>query len=92
MPIVGTFAQQADQLFAGRVTGFESSNVEGFAYNVEGYRLFIWFLNGSRYCYDAMPKAKFEGMKAASSKGSFLDAEIKKGGWPKGSPLVHGPF
>ena len=66
-------------------------------------RLWVWFQPGRisggakrahvqpgkivRYVYDRVPFSVFQGMQAAGSKGTFLDAMVKKAGY-----LYHGPF
>jgi hypothetical protein len=72
--------------------GFSSSNVAAFAFQAPAvaggiFRLFVAFKNGTRYCYDYCPYEKFVGMKAASSKGVYLNEQVKKAGY-----TYHGPF
>ena len=55
----------------------QSSNVAGFCYDEANQTLTVEFKSGSRYNYYDVPQHIFEGMKAADSKGKYLNAEIK---------------
>ncbi|ULH13633.1 KTSC domain-containing protein [Serratia marcescens] len=41
----------------------------------------VEFKNGSIYQYLYVPYAHYQGLMGASSKGGYLDAYIKKGGY-----------
>lgn len=53
----------------------ESSNVSTIAYDAGN--LLVRFKSGIQYKYLNVPPEKFEALKAAESKGKFLNAEIK---------------
>jgi hypothetical protein len=71
----------ANQLWDSAERDFLSTNVLAFAYDPESFRLFLWFQNGWRYYYDAVPMHVFVGLKAAPSKGIYLDQFVKKAGY-----------
>lgn len=52
----------------------ESSNIKAFRH--EGITLYVKFKGGT-YAYAGVPEAVFEKMKAAESKGKFLNKEVK---------------
>jgi KTSC domain-containing protein len=55
----------------------ESSNVARFCY-IEGDRvLSVEFKSGATYNYYNVPDTVFEQMRAAGSKGQFLDQNVK---------------
>jgi len=55
----------------------ESSNVAAIAYIRAAEQLLVQFNNGSVYSYSAVPVEVFDGLKAADSKGRYLNAHIK---------------
>lgn len=55
----------------------ESSNVARFRYDDAGQTLTVEFCTGSRYDYYDVPQHIFDGMKAAGSKGNYLNTHIK---------------
>ncbi len=55
----------------------ESSNVAGFSYDETNQVPTVEFNNGSRYNYYDVPQSIYAGMKNASSKGKYLNVEIK---------------
>lgn len=55
----------------------ESSNVSGFGYNTSTHVITVEFNNGTKYDYYDVPEHIFEGMKAAESKGKYLNSQIK---------------
>lgn len=55
-----------------------SSSVSAVGYDEKAR---VRFLNGSEYHYLAVPKALFEGLRAASSVGTYLNAFIKDAGY-----------
>ncbi|MCK1722415.1 KTSC domain-containing protein [Bradyrhizobium sp. 141] len=54
-----------------------SSTVGAVGYDDFANVLGVQFLNGSEYHYFAVPKVLFEGLTAASSVGTYLNAFIK---------------
>ncbi|MGY3146604.1 KTSC domain-containing protein [Bradyrhizobium yuanmingense] len=58
-----------------------SSTVSAVGYDEDARVLGVQYLNGSEYHYFAVPKAQFEGLKAAASVGSYLNAFIKDAGF-----------
>ncbi len=54
-----------------------SSNVDSIGYDENLQTLYIRFLNGSTYIYKGVPIMEFEGLKNASSVGSYLHRNIK---------------
>jgi hypothetical protein len=54
-----------------------SSNVDSIGYDENFQTLYIRFLNGSTYIYKGVPIMEFEGLKNASSVGSYLHRNIK---------------
>lgn len=57
-----------------------SSNLKDVGYDSQTFTLEIGFLNGRVYQYFNVPEARYDGLMNASSKGSYFDAYIKKGG------------
>ncbi|MHB8789931.1 MAG: KTSC domain-containing protein [Desulfobulbaceae bacterium] len=55
----------------------QSSNIAGFCYEEGSQTLTVEFNSGSRYDYYDVPKHIYEGIKAADSKGKYLNVEIK---------------
>lgn len=54
-----------------------SSVVRNMRYNAATRTLRIWYVSGRAYDYKAVPEEVFEAMKAAGSKGRFLNEFIK---------------
>jgi hypothetical protein len=54
-----------------------SSNVQAYAYDYEGLRLFIRFKNGSSYAYDDVPQNVWDGLLRAGSKGRYVWEAIR---------------
>jgi hypothetical protein len=54
-----------------------SSNVSEIGYDVESQIVYVRYLNGSLYIYKGVPEADFEGLKNASSVGSYLHRNYK---------------
>lgn len=54
-----------------------STNVEAIGYNADTQTLRVWFLNGSIYDYFNVPSVEYEGLKTASSVGTYLNRNIK---------------
>jgi hypothetical protein len=59
-----------------------SSNIAAVAYDDAASTLGVRFLNGGEYHYSGVSRDVFEGLKGASSVGSYFDQHIKKGGYP----------
>lgn len=57
-----------------------SSNIDGVAH-LSDLTLLVTFKSGKTYAYADVPKDIFTGMTAASSKGTYVNAVIKKGGY-----------
>lgn len=55
----------------------ESSNIEYIEYYAPKAELTVGFLNGSQYVYFDVPQETFDNFVAASSKGRFLNQEVK---------------
>ena len=53
-----------------------SSNVVSIGYKDKNKELFVTFKNGS-YVYTEVPKAEFEGLLNAPSKGKYIHQHIK---------------
>lgn len=54
-----------------------SSVIDHFRYQPESATLRVTFVSGTVYDYKAVPKAVFEKMNHAQSKGKFLNRYIK---------------
>lgn len=54
-----------------------STVISSFRYNKKNRILTVVFLSGSVYTYKNVPEDLYLNMKNASSKGSFLNKEIK---------------
>lgn len=59
----------------------ESSNLVSVGYEPEAAILEIEFHSGGIYQYFAVPQEIYDGLMNAASKGSYLDHNIKKGGY-----------
>lgn len=55
-----------------------SSNIRAVGYDADTLVLEVEFLNGAVYQYSGVPSYEYEGMMAAESKGTYLNANIKK--------------
>ncbi len=55
-----------------------SSNVESIGYDEKQKRLYVRFLSGGLYIYKGVSMCEFEGLRDASSVGSYLHHNIKK--------------
>lgn len=53
----------------------DSSNIEAVGYDNE--QLHVWFTSGGYYIYSDVPRQIFDDLLNASSKGSFLNREVK---------------
>ncbi|MDB5686741.1 MAG: lysyl-tRNA synthetase [Rhizorhabdus sp.] len=54
-----------------------SSVIAAFDYDEPARRLNVRFVSGRRYAYHDVPPDVATAMRAAASKGSFFNAEIK---------------
>lgn len=59
------------------MTYVDSSNIEAVGYDDDTQQLHVRFLWGGYYIYHDVPRHIFDGLIQASSKGSFLNREIK---------------
>ncbi len=59
----------------------ESSNLASVGYDPAISTLEIEFHSGAIYQYFAVPQEIYDGLMNAASKGSYLDHNIKKGGY-----------
>lgn len=55
----------------------DSSNIEAIGYDDDTQELHVQFLSGGFYIYYDVPRAIFDGLMYAPSKGSFLNREVK---------------
>ncbi len=55
----------------------DSSNIEKVGYDDENQELHVQFLSGGYYIYHGVPRAVFDEMMNAPSKGSYLNREVK---------------
>ena len=62
-------------------TRVSSSNLRSVGYEASSSTLEIEFLDGGVYQYYSVPESRYSGLIAASSKGSYFDSYIKKGGY-----------
>jgi hypothetical protein len=58
-----------------------SSNVAAVGYDDLSTTLYVRFLSGQTYAYLNVPKQHYIGLLNASSVGTYLDRNIKKGGY-----------
>lgn len=54
-----------------------SSNIASIGYDAQSETLEVEFLDGSVYQYFNVPSGTYEGLMAASSHGSYLNAHVK---------------
>jgi hypothetical protein len=59
-------------LLSGEVVSCGSTNVKEFWYHWKDQRLFVRFLNGSLYAYEAVPLSVALGMLETSSHGRYV--------------------
>jgi hypothetical protein len=55
----------------------DSSNIEAIGYDDDAQELHVQFLGGGYYIYHDVPRNIFDELMNASSKGSFLNREVK---------------
>jgi hypothetical protein len=58
-----------------------STSLAMVGFDPETLTLSVSFHNGTEYHYYNVPQEVFEGIRAATSPGKFLDANIKKAGY-----------
>lgn len=58
-----------------------SSNLESVGYDATTQTLRVSFIGGGIYDYHQVPPHHHQGLMNANSKGEYLDAHIKKGGY-----------
>ena len=58
-----------------------SSNIASIGYDENNNILEVEFNNGNVYEYYDVPLYEYEGLMSADSKGTYLNANIKKGGY-----------
>jgi hypothetical protein len=56
----------------------DSSAVARIGYDAEAKEAYVEFLGGGLYAYRGVPPAVFEQLVAADSKGTFVNAVIKR--------------
>ncbi len=59
----------------------QSSNVASVGYDEDSATLEVGFNDGSVYQYFGVSLQVYEGLMNASSKGSYLNQHIKRGGY-----------
>lgn len=65
--------------FGVEMISVSSSNVQAIGYDEVNQVLYVRFDNNSLYSYQGVPIAEFDGLQNASSKGTYLNVNIKKG-------------
>lgn len=55
-----------------------SSNIDSAGYDAASMTLYVKFKSGALYSYARVPVAEYQALLAAGSKGSYLNAHIKK--------------
>ncbi len=55
----------------------DSSNIEEIGYDLNTQMIEVQFKDGNVYQYFDVPQSLYEGLMSASSKGQFLNKEIK---------------
>lgn len=55
----------------------DSSNIEAIGYDDDAQELHVRFLSGASYIYHGVPRQIFDDLMQATSKGSFLNREVK---------------
>lgn len=63
-------------------TAVDSSNLESVGYESNSKILEVRFKNGSLYRYSEVPEGVYRGLLGAGSVGGYLDAYVKKAGYP----------
>ena len=57
---------------------FDSEAIGKFAYDLDTRRLVIFFKSGGVYEYQSVPRALFDGFRAAPSKGQYFHSVIRQ--------------
>jgi hypothetical protein len=57
---------------------FDSEAIGKFAYDLDTRRLVIFFKSGGVYEYQSVPRAIFDGFRAAQSKGQYFHSVIRQ--------------
>lgn len=60
----------------------ESSSLRAIGYKPGPRELYVEFVETGRYVYFGVPEQLFEGLRAADSKGTYFNHEIKQRGFP----------
>lgn len=55
----------------------DSSNIEAIGHDDGTQELHVQFLSGAYYIYHGVPREIFDRLMDSSSKGSFLNREVK---------------
>jgi hypothetical protein len=55
----------------------DSSNIEAIGYDDTAQELHVQFLSSGYYVYYDVPRETFDSLMYSSSKGSFLNREVK---------------
>lgn len=55
----------------------DSSNIEAIGYDEDAEELHVRFVGGQYYIYHEVPRNIFDDLMNASSKGSFLNREVR---------------
>ena len=58
-----------------------STSVSAVGYDHASNTLGVRFINGSEYHYYGVPESVFDGLRSASSVGTYLDQFVKKAGY-----------
>jgi hypothetical protein len=56
---------------------FESDAIAMFAYDLDAKSLVVHFKSGGAYEYREVPRALFDGFRAAASKGQYFQSAIR---------------
>ncbi len=55
----------------------DSSNIEAIGYEDRSQELHVRFVSGASYIYYDVPRQIFDNLVEATSKGSFLNREVR---------------
>lgn len=61
-----------------RMHQVESSAVARIGYDAEAEEAYVEYIGGGLYAYEGVPVDVFEGLANADSKGTFVNAVIKR--------------
>lgn len=59
-------------------THVSSTNLRGIGFDPETRILEVEFVNGTVYQYQEVPRAEYDALMAAGSKGGYFNANIRK--------------